>query len=121
VAGLKLHIDWWAGELGRVAGLLAETGHTPLLVAGDFNMPSDNSSMASLRSFLRFGFEEVGWGYGYTKPSSAPWFRIDHILASPHWTFSRCWVGPDLGSDHLPILAELVLPEPDRPAADRPR
>jgi hypothetical protein len=66
--------------------------------------------MVTLSTFLRFGYEDAGWGYGYTRPSRYPWFRIDHILASPEWVFTRCWVGPDLGSDHLPLIAEVVLP-----------
>jgi endonuclease/exonuclease/phosphatase (EEP) superfamily protein YafD len=110
--GLRLHIDWWASELDRVAKGLSELGDTPFLVGGDFNMPPDDSGLASLRTVLRFGFEEAGWGYGYTRPTKYPWFRIDHILASPDWEFTRCWVGPDFGSDHLPLLAEVVLPDP---------
>lgn len=109
--GLKKRIDWWRVELGHVVERLAESDETPLIVAGDFNMPADDSSMAALREFLRFGFEDSGWGYGYTRPANVPWVRIDHILSSPHWVFQRSWVGPDFGSDHLPLMAELVLSE----------
>jgi vancomycin resistance protein VanJ len=115
VGGLKLHIDWWRREMGRVVNGLTEIGDRPFLVGGDFNMPPDDATMAGLRSVCRFGFEEAGWGYGYTRPTRSPWFRIDHILASPQWVFTRCWVGPDLGSDHLPLLAEVFLPAPPRP------
>ena len=58
----------------------------------------------------RFAFEDAGWGYGYTRPADLPWFRIDHIVASPEWRVTECRVGPDFGSDHLPLIAELVLP-----------
>lgn len=115
VGGLKRHIDWWRHEMGRVVDGLTEIGDRPFLVGGDFNMPPDDATMAGLRSVCRFGFEEAGWGYGYTRPTRSPWFRIDHILASPQWAFTRCWVGPDLGSDHLPLLAEVSLPAPPRP------
>jgi len=110
VHGLKLHIEWWAHELNRAVKGISETGNLPFIMAGDFNMPSDNSSMATLKTAMRFGFEEAGVGYGYTRPSKYPWFRIDHILSSPEWVFTRCWVGDDYGSDHLPLLAELILP-----------
>ena len=110
VAGLKMHLDWWRLQMERVAAALGETRGTPLIVAGDFNMPSDGSTMAALRSSFRFAFDEAGFGYGYTRPSRYPWFRIDHILASPEWGIARCWVGPDFGSDHLPLLAEFALP-----------
>lgn len=119
ISRLQLHIDWWRHELARVVDQLSDTDETPLLVAGDFNMPSDDSSMAALREYLRFGFEDAGWGYGYTRPSKTPWVRIDHILASSHWVFARCWVGPDLGSDHLPVMAEAVLPLTDPQPARR--
>ncbi len=112
VAGMKLHIDWWRHEMGRVIGALSDVRGTPLLVGGDFNMTTDDSTMAALATQFSFGFEEAGWGYGYTRPTTFPWFRIDHILASPEWVFTRCWVGADLGSDHLPLLAEAVLPGP---------
>ena len=26
-----------------------------------------------------------------------------------HWRIDRCWVGPDVGSDHRPVLADLTL------------
>ncbi|GAC1469433.1 MAG: endonuclease/exonuclease/phosphatase family protein [Isosphaeraceae bacterium] len=109
-AGLRLQSDWWRLELSRVLGALLQGDHPPLLIGGDFNMPADDSTMAALRLSYRFAFEEAGWGYGYTRPAQASWVRIDHILASPEWHVSACWIGPDLGSDHLPILAEFVLP-----------
>jgi endonuclease/exonuclease/phosphatase (EEP) superfamily protein YafD len=114
IRGLSQQIDWWRRELARVVDGLAEIRDQPFLIGGDFNMPSDDATMAGLRSVCRFGFEEAGWGYGYTRPTSMPWIRIDHILASPEWVFTRCWVGPDLGSDHLPLLAEVDLPSPPK-------
>jgi endonuclease/exonuclease/phosphatase family metal-dependent hydrolase len=110
VAGLSRHIAWWDSEFERVVQGLSEVGDTPLLVGGDFNMPADNSKMAALQHSLRFGFEAAGRGYGFTRPTQHPWVRIDHIAASREWVFTRCWVGPDCGSDHLPLLAEVILP-----------
>jgi vancomycin resistance protein VanJ len=80
-----------------------------VLVAGDFNMPSDYGSMASFRSTYPSAYDQVGWGFGYTRPTALPWVRIDHVLGSRDWAFRRCWVGPDFGSDHLPLIAEAVL------------
>ena len=108
--GLEQHLDWWDSELGRVVDGLSAMSDVPTLVGGDFNAPPDHATMAALSSSYRFAFEDAGWGYGYTPPTRSPWFRIDHLLASPEWVFTRCWVGPDLGSDHLPLIAEAVLP-----------
>jgi len=119
--GVDYHVKWWRGELGRVVSHLCQSGTVPILIGGDFNMPSDDSSMATLQSVFRFGFEDSGLGYGYTRPSRYPWFRIDHIMASPECRFLRCWVGPDLGSDHLPLIAEVVLPRSMPLALSKPR
>ena len=34
---------------------------------------------------------------------------IDHILADDHWIVVRSQLGPVMGSDHAPILADLRL------------
>jgi vancomycin resistance protein VanJ len=106
------HVAWRWEQVAWLLARLEESGDVPVLLGGDFNMPSDSPMMRALgrsgRSF-RFGFEDAGWGYGYTRPSRLPWVRIDHLLAGPEWAFTRCWVGPDLGSDHLPLIAEATL------------
>jgi endonuclease/exonuclease/phosphatase family metal-dependent hydrolase len=107
---LEDHVSWWAHEVSRVLAALAEAAGPPLVVAGDFNMPSDDATMAALRSDFQFAFESAGWGYGYTRPARLPWVRIDHVLASHEWAVTGCRVGPHVGSDHLPMVAELVLP-----------
>jgi endonuclease/exonuclease/phosphatase (EEP) superfamily protein YafD len=37
---------------------------------------------------------------------------IDHIFAPPDATVVRREIGPDVGSDHFPVEAELILPAP---------
>jgi endonuclease/exonuclease/phosphatase family metal-dependent hydrolase len=110
----RLHTEWWGRELQRSLTAIADDNvpPRPLVIAGDFNMPSDDSTMAALRAHFRFAFEEAGWGYGYTRPTGLPWMRIDHVLAGPEWAVTDCRVGPDFGSDHLPVVAELVLTPP---------
>jgi len=117
--GLTLHAAWWGREVSRVLAALAEAGDAPMLVGGDFNMPADDSTMAALRATFHFAFEEAGWGYGYTRPTRFPWVQIDHVLASPEWEVASCHVGEDLGSDHLPMVAEVVLPAAGLPTQGR--
>jgi endonuclease/exonuclease/phosphatase (EEP) superfamily protein YafD len=114
VWGLEIHLAWWRHEMERVIDAFSSLRGTPIIVGGDFNMPAEDSTMAALGSSFRSAFDEAGWGYGYTRPARYPWCRIDHLLASPEWGITRCWVGPDFGSDHLPLLAEFVLPAPPR-------
>jgi len=88
----------------------------PLIVAGDFNMPTSSSLYQQHWSGLTSAFDAAGLGYGYTSPcedhslwpANTPWLRIDHILASSHWDVRRCWVGRSDGSDHRCIVARLA-------------
>ena len=107
--GLRRCEDWRREQLEATAIELDEVARWPVLVGGDLNTPTDSPMLAPLRARFDFAFERAGWGYGYTKPTRLPWTRIDHILASPRWAVTRCWVGPDLGSDHLPLIAEVAL------------
>lgn len=102
--------DWRWKQMNDLIGRLSAARDVPSLICGDFNMPIDSPMMGSLRRQYRDAFRESGWGYGYTRPARWPFIGIDHILVSPEWDVRHCWVGPDVGSDHLPVLAELILP-----------
>ena len=82
-----------------------------MIVAGDFNMPSDSRIYRACWAKYRNAFSDQGFGYGYTKwtplRGSRYGLRIDHVLTSDHWHVQRAWIGPDVGSDHLPILADV--------------
>jgi vancomycin resistance protein VanJ len=83
-----------------------------VVVAGDFNMPTDSAIYRECWSNLSNAFSKSGFGFGYTEwPTVGGWrfgIRIDHILTGPRWRPQRCWVGPDVGSDHLPLLADVL-------------
>jgi endonuclease/exonuclease/phosphatase (EEP) superfamily protein YafD len=82
------------------------------IIAGDFNMPVDSVLYRRHWGDLQNAFGRVGWGVGYTKRSEIPGMtygaRIDHILMNGAWRPVRCWVGPDVGSDHSPLIADLA-------------
>jgi endonuclease/exonuclease/phosphatase (EEP) superfamily protein YafD len=79
----------------------------PIVIAGDFNMPTESTVYQRFWSSYSNAFSSAGLGFGYTKFTG--WFgiRIDHVLTGPGWRCRRCWVGPDVGSDHRPVLADL--------------
>ncbi len=104
---LTRHALWWESELDRVVETLREDAATPLIWGGDFNMPAEHPLLAGAAELWPNGFDQAGWGFGYTRPSDWPFARIDHILADPRYRFRSCRVGPDVGSDHLPVIAEL--------------
>ena len=112
IEGLRLQSDWWHQESERLLDVLTQTGDVPTIVAGDFNMPIESDSLSSLSTLGGFqsAFDEAGWGWGYTRPASLPWVRIDHIFAPTDWKVRRCWVGPSFGSDHRSLVAEVAFP-----------
>jgi endonuclease/exonuclease/phosphatase (EEP) superfamily protein YafD len=93
-----------------IAEWLAGTGK-PEIIAGDLNVPADSAIYRRYWTGYWNAFSSAGLGFGYTE-----WpklrkvrfgMRIDHILSGPNWRPGRCWVGPDVGSDHLPLIADL--------------
>jgi vancomycin resistance protein VanJ len=87
--------------------------HSPRpLVAGDFNMPADSRIYRQCWSGFGNAFSQAGWGFGDTKitplgPVSYG-LRIDHVLFASPWRAVCAWVERDIGSDHLPLIADLV-------------
>ena len=81
------------------------------ILAGDFNLPADSAIYRAYWSEYRDAFSDGGLGFGYTEWPRVPGrffgIRIDHVLTGPGWRCRRCWVGPDIGSDHLPLIADL--------------
>jgi endonuclease/exonuclease/phosphatase family metal-dependent hydrolase len=95
----------WHGS--EVASQRARAICVPLLLAGDFNMPVESAIYRQCWSRFSNAFDAVGLGLGHTKFTRWHGVRIDHILAGPGWRFRRCWVGPDVKSDHLPLIADV--------------
>ena len=81
----------------------------PVVVAGDFNMPIESVIYQRDWAILRNAFTVSGWGIGNTKFTRLHGARIDHVLVDGHWRIDACWVGPDVHSDHRPVLADLTL------------
>jgi len=100
-------------------------GDQPLIICGDFNMPTSSSIYRNCFGHFANSFEQTSWGCGYTAPCRAirywptnvPWQRIDHILANHNWRIIDSQVGRRDGSDHRLMAATLRLkgdgPSPD--------
>ncbi|MGE0487929.1 MAG: endonuclease/exonuclease/phosphatase family protein [Vulcanimicrobiota bacterium] len=84
---------------------------TPLILAGDLNATSWSPP---LRRLEQAGLVNSRRGFGVltTWPSHPLFLRIpiDQVLVSPTIGIADCRVGPDLGSDHLPLVVDLRLP-----------
>jgi endonuclease/exonuclease/phosphatase family metal-dependent hydrolase len=105
-------------EMQRVTTLQAQESslaasfaspYKPALVAGDFNMLDTNPLFKAYWSKYRDTFSEKGFGFGYTKHTRWHGARIDHILHDPDWQTLEARVGPDIGGDHHPTIARLIL------------
>lgn len=103
----------------RLLAVLAEED-LPYIVAGDFNT-SDNTLMYDeMAAFMRDSFRETSAGLGATWPASVgddplppfipPMLRIDYVWHSADLRALATATGPDIGSDHLPVIATLALP-----------
>jgi len=91
-----------AQEADRVTG--------PVLLVGDFNTPPQSALFRQVWGRYPDAFGAAGWGWGYTFFAGTKAVRIDHVLAGPGWHCDRCWVRPDVGSPHRPVLADLTWP-----------
>jgi endonuclease/exonuclease/phosphatase (EEP) superfamily protein YafD len=82
----------------------------PVLLAGDFNTPPESVLFREVFGRYTDAFSAAGWGWGYTFIGGRTTVRIDHILAGPGWRCDRCWIGPNVGSPHRPVIADLTWP-----------
>jgi endonuclease/exonuclease/phosphatase (EEP) superfamily protein YafD len=92
-----------AGDLARSVD--ASSG--PVLLAGDFNLPADSTAYRQTLAKFSDAFSVGGFGFGWTYRPRFTMTRIDHILSGDGWVCRRCWVGPDVGSPHRPLIADL--------------
>jgi endonuclease/exonuclease/phosphatase (EEP) superfamily protein YafD len=103
IAGRRREAESFAGWVVGSSG--------PVILAGDFNMPTDSAIYRDVWGGYDNAFSQTGFGFGYTKWSSIHGLiyglRVDHML-SESMSPRRCWVERDVGSDHRPLAAELV-------------
>jgi endonuclease/exonuclease/phosphatase (EEP) superfamily protein YafD len=91
-----------AAQAERVGG--------PLVLVGDFNTPPHSVLFREVWGGYADAFGSAGWGWGYSFIARRTVVRIDHILVGGGGRATRCWVGPNLGSPHRPVLADVVWP-----------
>lgn len=101
-----------------LAGLVqAEQGGR--VVVGDFNATSWSPIFSDFIAATGLRDSRPGWGVQPSWPSSLPLplrIPIDHCLISTDLQIAGRWIGPDVGSDHLPVIVDLAYP-PLRPGA----
>jgi len=82
-------------------------GYTePLMVLGDLNATPDSPEIELLKAA---GLRDCATGEVHTFPCKNATCRLDHILVSGHFEVIRCFAVNTDVSDHLPLVADLVL------------
>jgi endonuclease/exonuclease/phosphatase (EEP) superfamily protein YafD len=108
---LEEHIRLRREESAAIA-VLVKRFSGPVILAGDFNTPVESAIYSANWSSYWNAFSRTGFGFGRTFQADVHGIpfgvRIDHILGSPQIVPARCWVGPAIGSEHLPVLAEMI-------------
>ena len=96
----------------------------PLIVAGDLNTPVESAIYEQSWSGFGNAYSQAGWAYGTTKVSKVKGVqfgsRIDHVLFDrDHWQARKSQVMYSIGSDHLPLYAELGAKSGEQGAGSR--
>jgi endonuclease/exonuclease/phosphatase family metal-dependent hydrolase len=79
------------------------------VLVGDFNAPPEAPELAPLWDELVDSWAVAGSGPGYTFPTTDPVKRIDYVTHSPNITTIDADVVATQASDHLPVVADLVV------------
>lgn len=85
----------------------------PVLLFGDLNCSPWSPHFARLLADSGLKDSTRGWGVQSSWPADNWLLRIpiDHCLYSPSIRITRRGIGPDVGSDHFPLIVEFQLPE----------
>jgi endonuclease/exonuclease/phosphatase (EEP) superfamily protein YafD len=95
------HIDQLVAALRRIEG--------PFILAGDLNAPANSAAIEMLMSGTGLAAADCwvptwpGW------PLNLPQFAFDHVLTSSELSIVRLSLGPPVGSDHLPVRADITF------------
>jgi endonuclease/exonuclease/phosphatase (EEP) superfamily protein YafD len=106
IAELEVNIARRRTESERLTAWLRDIDG-PLLITGDFNTTVESAIFREFWANYTDAFSAAGWGWGVTQITPRRTAaRIDHILAGPGWRCRRCSVGPFVGSEHRPVVAD---------------
>jgi vancomycin resistance protein VanJ len=92
----------------RRAGRWIIGQHFEPLIAGDFNLTVESAIYRSYWNGCPDAFSRAGRGFGWTRILKRFSARIDHVITCGTWTATWAEVGPDIGSDHRPLVVDLT-------------
>jgi endonuclease/exonuclease/phosphatase (EEP) superfamily protein YafD len=93
--------------LHALSALIESQDDEPLLVMGDFNIPTDSVFLDRLRRSCVNAFEVAGNGNSATWPSPVPVLSLDQVWTSGPLRAASCRHLNNSKSDHLQVVTEL--------------
>ena len=104
----------WAARNAQIDAAVAIAAAAPddrVIVMGDFNLTPWSPVFGSL--LKRAGLRDTARGFGVQASRFNDWgpfgLPIDHVLVGTGFAVRDRRLGPDIGSDHLPVIADLVM------------
>ena len=100
-------------QLAAVAATARKAGGAAV-VAGDLNVTPWSPRFADLLRDGRLSDSRRGFGLQPTWPAYFPPLLtpIDHVLVGDDWAVLDRRIGPDVGSDHRPVIVEMAIRRP---------
>jgi vancomycin resistance protein VanJ len=100
-----------ASETSQLKALIGPITE-PVIMLCDCNLADTSQAYETLRSFLTDSHREIGWGFGHSlihPPNTFRTQRLDYVWHNAAFAATSITVGPQGGSDHLPVTASLTL------------
>jgi vancomycin resistance protein VanJ len=112
ISYISLALNYDERERNRqLEDLLVQVAAEPLpfIVAGDFNMSQHSLVYSDVTLIMDDAYRKASGGLGNTWPAHLPLLRLDYVWYGTDLRALASSVGPQLSSDHRPLLATLSL------------
>ncbi|WP_201863885.1 endonuclease/exonuclease/phosphatase family protein [Microvirga soli] len=109
----------WRHQPGDIDRLIrfARSRRAPLILGGDFNLTPFSWKLIKLAEWA-----DLRWGQTFAASWPAnrliPIVLLDHVLVPKGVVLTAVETGPSVGSDHLPVVADLILDDRQTKAAN---
>ena len=99
-------------QLAHIAAYLSDITHHKILV-GDLNVSMWSDAYRQLETDAKLSNARQGFGLYPTWPAQWPLaiaaIPIDHVMISTQLRVKGFTTGPNIGSDHLPVIADIDI------------
>lgn len=108
---LSMPTRWQKRGFGFAARLAAKAKDGRAVIAGDLNTTPWASNFSDLAAFAGLRDAARGHPFRATWISRNPLFGLplDHVLVGPRIVVRDRRVGPEIGSDHLPVTVDMAI------------